>query len=317
MFVRPGRLNDGDTLGIIAPASAPSDPAIIDRAVEALESMGFRARLGPNARKRWGFLAGSDRERAADLMRMFKDPKVAGILCVRGGYGTARLLPRLDFDLIRRHPKVFMGYSDITALHCALQRRAGLLSFHGPMLTSDLLKDDCPAFTLEGWRRTVMSPAAPGSILQGYRGNSVSIVHRGRATGRLVGGNLSILCSTLGTPYEPRFRGNILFFEDLDEPPYRVDRMLTQLILGNRLSQVVGVAIGINRRCVDPKAGKRGEYRQTLEDVFRERLRPLGIPVVAGLPFGHVRHNATLPVGGRAVLDAERGDLVICEPVVE
>jgi len=317
MLALPRRIGDGDTLGIVAPASAPPDSGTIDHAVEVLARLGFRAKLGANVRKRRGFLAGTDRERADDLMRMFKDPKVAGILCVRGGYGTARLLPRLDFELIRQHPKVFVGYSDITALHSALQRRSKILSFHGPMLNSDLAKEPCPPFTLEGFRRTLMRATPPGSILQSYQGPGVSIIRRGCASGRLVGGNLSILCSTLGTPYEPRFQDAILFLEDLEEPPYRVDRMLTQLILGKRLSQVSGVAIGIYHHCVDPKAGKVKEYRQTLEDVFSDRLRPLGIPVVTGLPFGHVRLNATLPVGARAILDAEKGDLIIPAPVVK
>src|SRR2546423_7198506 len=164
MPIKPHHLNPGDTIGIIAPASAPPDPKAIDLSVRALERLGFKPKLSANARKRWGFLAGSDRERAGDLMKMFADSKVKAILCVRGGYGTARLLPLLDYRAIRKNPKIFIGYSDITSLHCALLTQANLISFHGPMLNSDFIKDDFPDFTLESFLRTLMHPIAAGSI---------------------------------------------------------------------------------------------------------------------------------------------------------
>ncbi|MGA2660255.1 MAG: LD-carboxypeptidase [Verrucomicrobiota bacterium] len=316
MPIIPGHLEYGDTIGIVAPASAPADPKSIDRFVAALEHLGFRAKLAAHVRKRWGFLAGSDRERAADLMRMFYDPKVKAILCARGGYGSSRLLPLLDYAAIRRHPKILVGYSDITSLHCALLRKSNLVSFHGPMLNSDFIKEHCPDFTRQGFLRTLMQPSPAGSISRGYPRKTVSILRRGRVSGALVGGNICLLCATLGTPYLPPFKNRILFTEDLDEAPYRFDRMLTHLLNAGLLQQVAGVAVGINRNCKDPKARKTKEYRQTLEDVLRERLLPLKVPVVIGLPFGHVPWNATLPVGIRATLDAHEGDLVIEEPAV-
>ncbi len=315
-FIKPARLQVGDTLGVIAPASAPPDPRNIDRALGAIEELGFKPRLAPNARKRWGFLAGSDRERAADLMRMFADPRIKGIICMRGGYGTARLLSRLDYAVVRRNPKVFIGYSDITSLHCAFLARARLVSFHGPMLNSDFIKPTCPDFTIDSFRRTVMVAAPPASVCQGKPGHPIRILRAGTASGTLVGGNISILCASLGTPFEPPFEGAILFFEDVDEAPYRFDRMLTQLLNAGRLQRVSGVAIGLNRNCKDRRALKSSEYRQTLEDVFRERLMPLRVPVVSGLPFGHVAANATLPLGVRATLDGNKGDLLIVEPAV-
>jgi len=315
MPIKPVHLEFGDTLGIIAPASAPPEPKNIDRSIEAVERLGFTPRLGTHARKRWGFLAGSDRDRAADLMKMFADPRVKGILCVRGGYGSARLLSRLDYALIRHNPKVFIGYSDITSLHCAFLAKAGLISFHGPMLSSDFIKSGCPRYTIQSFLRTVMNPSAPGDIRQGYSGNTIRVLKRGSASGRLVGGNISILCATLGTSFCPSLRNAILFFEDVDEVPYRFDRMLTQLLNTGRLRKVAGVAIGVNRNCREPKAAKR-EYRQTLEDVLKERLLPLGVPIVAGLPFGHIATNATLPVGLRVTLDANHGDLIINEAAV-
>ncbi len=316
MPIRPRHLEPGDIVGIVTPASAPPDPANIDRALAAVEALGFKPKLAPHARKRRGFLAGSDRNRASDIMRMFADRSVSAIICVRGGYGTARLISLLDYDVIRAHPKVFVGYSDITSLHCAFLTKANLVSFHGPMLNSDFIKPSCPDFTRQSFQRTLMKPNPPGSVCQGCSRKSIKVLHPGVATGHLVGGNLSILCASLGTPFQPRFSKTILFFEDVDEVPYRFDRMLTQLLNASVLQQVVGIAIGINKHCKDPKAAKTREYRQTLEDVFKERLLPLRVPVVAGLPFGHVRMNATLPIGVRATLDGDAGDLSINEAAV-
>jgi muramoyltetrapeptide carboxypeptidase len=316
MLLRPTRLSPGDTLGIIAPASAPPDASSIDRAVAILEQHGFRVKLARHVRRRHGFLAGTDRERAGDLMRMFIDRKVNAILCVRGGYGTARLLPLLDYRVIREHAKIFVGYSDITSLHCALLTKAELVSFHGPMLNSDFVQLAMPKFTLQSFLRTLTQAIAPGGISQGYRGKTVKVLRRGIVRGPLVGGNLTLLCTTLGTPWQPPFQGCILFLEDVGEQPYRFDRMLTQLLNCGLLQQVAGVAIGLNSDCVDPQAKRAREYRQTLEDVLKERLLPLKIPVVTGLPFGHVPHNATLPVGVSATLDGNRGELFLHEPGV-
>jgi muramoyltetrapeptide carboxypeptidase len=316
MPIIPDRLNAGDTIGIIAPASAPPDPLNIDRAVSTLERLGFKPKLAPNVRKRWGFLAGSDRDRASDLMKMFTDRRVNAIICVRGGYGSARLLPLLDYGTIRANPKIFIGYSDITSLHSAFLAKSNLISFHGPMLNSDFIKKDMPDFTLQSFLRTLMQPTAPGSICQGYRRKTVTILRPGLVSGPLVGGNITLLCASLSTPYQPPFTGRILFFEDLDEVPYRFDRMLTQMLNAGCLQQVAGIAIGINAGCKDPKAKNAKEYRQTLEDVFRERLLPLKVPIVAGLPFGHIPLNATLPVGVRVTLDANKGDLLVTGPAV-
>ncbi len=317
MLIKPARLVSGDTIGIISPASAPPDPKNIDRSVAVLEKLGFKTRLAPNVRKRWGFLAGSDRDRASDLMKMFADPKVKAIICVRGGYGSGRLLPLLDYRVIRANPKLFIGYSDITSLHCAFLVKAGLISFHGPMLNSDFVHKDFPDFTLVSFLKTLMQAAPYGSIRKGYKDRTVSILRGGKASGRLLGGNISLLCATLATPWQPSFKNRILFFEDLDEVPYRFDRMLTQLLHAGLLQQVAGVAIGVNANCFDPNARKMKEYRQTCEDVFRERLLPLKIPVVSGLPFGHIPLNATLPVGGTAMLDADKGDLILSESAVK
>ena len=317
MPIRPDHLQSGDTVALIAPASAPIDAGDIDLSIARLRDMGFKVQLGRHARKRHGFLASQDRERAGDLLRAFTDRKAKGIFCVRGGYGTARLLPLLDYQAIHSHPKVLVGFSDITSLHCALLKKSGLISFHGPMTASSLIKKDFPKFSRDGLWRTLTEPAAPGSICQGYRQKTVSIIRGGKVSGELIGGNLSVLCTLIGTPYEPVFRNRILFLEEVDEKPYAIDRLLTHLLNAGILRQLAGVAVGLCHGCVDPKAGRAAEYRQTLEDVLRDRLSPLKVPVVIGLPFGHGPHNATLPVGGRATLDADKGDLIITRAAVK
>jgi len=316
-LTKPPCLQPGDVIGIVAPASAPPDPKAVDRVVGQVEGMGFKAKLGRHVRARLGFLAGTDRERAADLMGMFNARRVDGIICLRGGYGTARLFERLDFKLIREKAKVFCGYSDITSLHCALLVKAGLITYHSPMLNEGLGSDGYPEFSVTAFKRTVMNIQPAGSILAGcQRKSEIEIVRRGVAEGRLVGGNLSVLVTTLGTPYQPEFRGRILFIEDVGEVPYRLDRLFTHLLNAGVLQQVAGVAVGVNRECEDPKAKSAGEYRQGSVDVVRERLAQLRVPVVMGLPFGHQPFNATIPVGVRARLDAVHGDLVMLESAV-
>lgn len=316
-ITKPFRLSFGDVVGIIAPASPPPSPAVIDQAVAAVEALGFRPQLGANVRKRSGFLAGTDRQRASDLMRMFANPKVRAIFSLRGGYGCSRLLPLLDFDLIRRNPKILVGYSDISSLHCALWARARLVTFHGPMLNSDLIKPGLPGYTKDTLLRALMSPEPLGEIISRLpKPSKVHALREGTASGRLLGGNLTLVTCAVGTPFEVRFKDAIFFFEELDELPYRVDRMLTQLLNAGALQGVVGIAIGTNRKCEDPKAATTSEYRQTLEDVFRDRLLPLKVPVLSHLPFGHVPLNATLPLGIRATLDARAGNLVIEDSAV-
>ena len=316
-IIKPERLQPGDIVGIVAPASPPPDPKAIDRIVAQVERLGFKPKLARNVRARHGFLAGSDRERATDLMAMFADKKVRGIICVRGGYGAARILNLLDYAVIRRNPKVLAGYSDITSLHCALMTKANLVSFHSPMLNEGLGSEKFPAFSNESFLRNVTEAKPSGSICAGYKEKTVAILRRGVVEGRLIGGNMSLLVTTIGTPYQPQFKNRILFFEDISERPYRLDRLLTHLLNAGVLQQVVGVAVGVNQDCDDAADAKAKEYKQTSADVLKERLQPLGVPVVTGLPFGHQPMNATIPIGVRARLDANRGDLVILEAAVK
>lgn len=316
-MIKPERLQPGDVVGIIAPASPPPDPKAVDRAAAQVERLGFQPKLGRHVRERHCFLAGSDRDRAADMMAMFADQKVRGIICIRGGYGTARLLNLLDYAVIQRNAKVIAGYSDITTLHCALAVKANLVSFHSPMLNEGLGAEKFPAFSNASFLRNVTEAQPAGSLCAGLDKKSVILVRRGVAEGQLIGGNLSVLVTTLGTPYQPQFKNRILFIEDISERPYRLDRLLTHLLNAGLLQQVAGVAVGLNQDCDEPGAAKAKEYKQSAADVLQERLKPLGVPVVMGLPFGHQPVNATIPIGVRARLDANRGDLVILEAAVK
>ena len=309
MPIKPPRLQPGQTIAIIAPSSPLVAAANLERAVEKLHALGFKTLLGRSVKHRHGFLAGTDRERAGDLMRAFTNPRVHAILCVRGGHGATRLLPLLDYQVIAAHPKIFVGYSDVTALHCAIRQRANLVTFHGPMLNADFVTNQFPPFVRDSFFRTLMHPKPAGGIRGHVKG--ISILRGGTARGELIGGNLTVLCSLLGTPWQPDFRRKLVFLEEINEAPYRVDRLLTQLLNAGLLQQAAGIALGQCAGCTDATAGKAREFRQTLDDVLRERLLPLKLPVVSGLPFGHVRDNATLPVGVRATLDARKGDLVI------
>ncbi|MGH7939626.1 MAG: S66 peptidase family protein [Limisphaerales bacterium] len=315
-LVKPEHLRFGDTVGIVAPASPAEEADDIDDFAAALGNLGFKPKLARNIRKRLGFLAGDDRARATDLMSMFADRDVKAIFCLRGGYGSARLLGMLDYHVIKRNAKIFVGFSDITALHTAFETRARIVSFHGPTLNSSITSSRPSKFTLQSLMKTIMNPAVPGGICDAATQKEVTVLRGGMATGPLIGGNLTVFLSTVGTSYQPRFKGSILFFEDVGEQPYRFDGRLTHLLNAGLLQQVAGVAVGNNKDCTDPDAGKSKGYHQTVEDVLKDRLLPLGVPVVVGLPFGHVRENATIPMGLQATLDGVNGDLIINEPAV-
>ncbi|MCD6385352.1 LD-carboxypeptidase [Candidatus Sumerlaeota bacterium] len=315
-IVKPQRLKKGDTIGVVVPASPPSEEQVFDKSQQVLEGLGYRVIFGSHCRRRWGFLAGSDDERLADLEEMFANPEVQAVFCLRGGWGTARLLRALDFDIIRHNPKVFVGFSDITMLHLATNKFTGLVTFHGPMLASHLIKDDLPEYTSESLWAMISEPAPFGSILPKNAEKPRSIVP-GQVEAPLIGGNLSIIVSTLGTPYEIETEGKILFIEDVDEKPYRVDRMLTHLLNAGKLQEVAGVVCGGFTGC-EPDKKPSGEWTQSVDDVLEERLKPLGVPVAVGFPFGHIDATATLPVGipARLVAGEDSADLIILSPAV-
>lgn len=317
-LLRPPRLAPGQTLGLVAPSSAPNEPERVRFAVETIESLGFRVRPGAHLYDRDGYLAGADAARADDINGMFADDSVDAIWCVRGGYGASRLLPALDFALMQRRPKALIGYSDITALHMAIQRHTGLVSFHGPVGFRAFTP-----YTVAALKAVLWSPEAPIRLAapppferrpgQVDWDNRVTTLVPGKARGRLLGGNLCLLSHLTGTPYLPDLRGSILFLEDVDEAHYRIDRMLTQLWLSGALDGVAGVALGKFTRC-EPSPFFLQD--RPLEEILAERFRALGLPTVSGLMIGHIDDQATLPLGCLAELDADAGTLTLLEPGV-
>jgi muramoyltetrapeptide carboxypeptidase len=313
---KPPRLQKGDSVLIIAPASPPSSEDIVTKASAYLSDAGFHVVIGANARERNGFLAGLDSQRLADLTEAFSSPSIKAIFCLRGGYGSGRIINALPFQELGKHPKIFIGSSDLTSILCGCALDGHIHSFHGPTLES-LISDSCQKFTATSMMQTITGhPESVGSILRGYQGTTpIESLSPGITTGRLVGGNLSLLASLIGTRFFPSFDDSILFLEDVAEAPYRIDRLLTQLLNVGALQRVRGFALGLFERCEYRPSEARN--RQTLRDVLVERLTPLGKPIVVGLPFGHSPYNVTLPVGALATLDADAGDLAIDEmPVV-
>jgi muramoyltetrapeptide carboxypeptidase len=312
--VKPPRLAAGDTVGLIDPASATFLREDVEIVSDVLRALGFQVKRGAHLMDRYGYLAGRDADRAADVSALFADPEVKGVLAVRGGWGSARLLPHLDFEVIRRHPKVLVGYSDLTALLNPIHARTGLVTFHGPVGVSTWTP-----FSVEHLRRvlvdgealTLANPTEAGESLVPVQ-DRVWTITPGMARGRLLGGNLTVLSALVGTPYLPDFEGAVLFLEDVREQIYRIDRMLTQLALAGILRRVRGVVIG---KCTDCDPGE-GYGSLTLEEVFDDHLKPLGVPAWHGAMIGHIDRQFTLPIGLEVEIDAGKGTIRLLEAAV-
>lgn len=302
--VRPPALRPGDTVMLVSP-SGPTRPERVARGVELLTGWGLRPVLGPNVYARHGYLAGSDELRAADLNAAFADPGVRGVLCTRGGYGAQRVVDAIDMTAVRRDPKVVAGFSDITALQFALWRGARLATVHGP--GAAWLDERTPALSAASLRAALMT-TEPVTVNRSAVEESAPVLVAGRATGPLIGGNLCLIVSSLGTPDMPDLTGAILLVEDIEEPPYKVDRMLTQLRRAGALKGVAGVAVGQFTKCADG-------WETSVADVLGERLGDLGVPVLGGLPVGHGVGQITVPVGVPATLDADAGTLTVAAAV--
>lgn len=303
--IRPPRLAVGDKVALLSPASPPRTRRLLLTGEKRLQQLGFEVAPGRHVLAEYGYLAGSDRERLTDLEAAFLDPQVKAIFCSRGGYGVSRLLARFDPAVARRHPKPLIGFSDITVLHLALLR-AGVVSFWGPMPCTDLWSP----FSVRALQRALMSPEPVGAV-PFARGRRPRTLRRGTGQGRLVGGTLSLLAASLGTPYEVETRGGIVFIEDVDEEPYRVDRLLAQLLAAGKLADAAGVAVGIfTGTKVRNSPGRRS---LTLQEVFADHLLPLKVPVLANVAVGHVPDQVTLPYGVAARLDAAAGTLELLE----
>ena len=287
---KPLPVRKGEVIGVVAPGGV-TDAAAVTAGVQVLQDLGYRVLVGSSVFRRDGYLAGNDAERAADLMEMFARPEVRAIVAARGGYGSGRLLPRIDIGVIREHPKAFVGFSDVTFLLTYFVQRAELVTFHGPMVAglSEHPAAAAQLLVLLSGDRSVWNLAAQ------------EVVQPGMAEGLLSGGCLSVLAATLGTPYEIETADRLLFLEDVNEKPYRIDRMLTQLRQAGKLDGLAGVIFG-------EMAGGSADPREavTVRDVIREAFAEAPYPVAFGLPTGHGRGAATLPLGIRARLAGER-----------
>lgn len=306
-IIKPPALKKGATIGIIAPASPLAQPEYLERGREFWRSRGYRVRTGTHINKAAGSPAGNDADRLSDLHLMFRDPEIGAIICLRGGYGSLRLLAGLDYELVLSRPKILVGYSDITALHLALNKITGLVTFHGPMIYPELGGPVPDPYTEKALFRALAASGPPGTIPRAPGLPAPVSIIPGKAEGVVTGGNLSLVTATLGTPFEIDTRGKILFLEEVDEAPYRLDRMLTQLQLAGKLEEATGIVFGHCTRCDDTRPGL------TALEVITARLKPLGRPCFYGLPAGHIRPQATLPLGIRARLDATTCTLTYLE----
>ena len=313
--ILPNRLKEGDTIGIISPSSAIFETEPYEIAVETFEAMGLKVKLGEFVNNRYGHLAGTDEERASELNDMFKDPGIHAIIALRGGSGAARILDKIDYAAITNNPKIFIGYSDITALHLAIYAKTGLLTFHAPLAVSTWNNFSYPMFRKIIFNaETVLfkNPVEKGSNLTVTK-NRIRTIHPGNATGELLGGNLSVLTGIMGSQYFPeRWENKILYLEDVGEQIYAVDRMMSQLQLGGVLEKISGFVFG---KCTDCKPGS-GYGSFTLEEVIDYYIKPLKIPAYSGAMIGHIDDNSTIPNGLKVELNADKGTLQMLSPAV-
>lgn len=307
--IKPSALRPGDTIGVVSPSSYKALEAL-QPGIDKIRQRGYRLLFGEHAFDRRGYLAGEDRDRAADLNAMFANPDVKAVLCTRGGYGASRILDYLDWDLIRAHPKPLIGYSDITTLHLAFLRQTEMVVFYAPMIIT--LARDVSPLVVDNLFDLLEKPQPLGTY--DTREGNVQTLVPGVVEGELTGGCLCLVTAACGTPEQVDARGKILCLEDVDEPPYAVDRMLTQLKRCGVLDEAAGFVIGEitnwEQHVSDPAE------TLTIEQIWQDILVPLGKPTIIGFPFGHVTHPLTLPFGVRARLDATAGTLTLLEPAV-
>lgn len=310
--LKPFRLQPGDTIGLIAPASS-FDLDGYELAIKNIENLGFKVKVANNLFKKWGYLAGSDKERVDDLHQMFADPTVKGIWCIRGGYGVTRILHLLDYNLIKQHPKALIGYSDITALLHAIYIHTGLIGFHGPVA-----KSPQNAYNIEQFKQVVMQPSnnytipyVPTGIDEEYQ---LKVLAEGHAEGILSGGNLSLISAIVGTDNHWDATDKLVFLEDIEERPYRIDRMLTQLLQGANLAKAKGIILGVFRGC---EKKNDNQNSLSLNEVLQDRLGNLGIPVFYGFSFGHINNICTIPIGINAKFDTSDPKIILQEAAVK
>ena len=310
-MIRPKALKKGDTIGLIS-ASGATPPEKFLPAVESIEKLGFKVVAGETCRARHGYLAGSDELRASEVNEMFRDSNIDGIFCIRGGYGATKILPLLDFEMIKANPKVFAGYSDVTALHIAFNQQCGFVTYHTPMPSTEFIQEKMDDYTWNSFIQSVTATDRSDYYLENAPGRNMTTLAAGNATGQLIGGNLTLVTASLGTPYEIDTKGKILFLEDIDENEQRVDRMLTQLKLAGKLDDVAGLLLGAWTNC-GPENPKRPEHSLSLRTVFQEILGPLKKPIIMDITCGHCLPTMSLPLGRTITMDTVNQTIKVVE----
>jgi muramoyltetrapeptide carboxypeptidase len=308
IIIKPNKLKKGDLIGIISPASSPGDLSLIKSGVQYIEGLGYHTILGNNVGKSRGYLAGTDEERADDIHQMFADKRVKAIFCLRGGYGAFRLLDKIDYKIIRNNPKIFIGFSEITSLQMAFLRKANLITFAGPMVVPNFSKE-VSTFTEENFWRIISSNKKPERI-KFPKINKLSLLSSNEVSGIIIGGNLAVFTSLLGTGYLPDLKNKILFLEDISEPPYKIDRMFNQLRLNKVFKKVKGIILGSFVDCNESDVKKK---TLSFEEVCDHYLSPLDIPVIRSFPHGHIKDIVTLPIGLKIKLNVTKGYLDFLE----
>ncbi|WP_336636014.1 LD-carboxypeptidase [Lysinibacillus fusiformis] len=302
-MICPKALKKGDTIGLIS-ASGATPPDRLQPAIASIEKLGLKVVVGETCHARHGYLAGTDDQRAADVHRMFQDPTIDGIFCVRGGYGATKILPLLDFEVIKANPKVFVGYSDVTALHIAFNQLSGFVTYHTPMPSTEFIRQEMDDYTWQSFCQQIMAVGVEEYDLENPIDQPMSKLVAGSATGTLIGGNLTLVTASLGTPYEIDTKGKILFLEDIDESEQRVDRMLTQLKLAGKLDDVAGILLGAWTNC-GPENPQKPEQSLSLQTIFDEILVPFNKPIISGITCGHCLPTMSLPLGRTITMDAD------------
>jgi len=301
-YIKPKKLKKGDLIALISPASSPDDQKLVESGLKYIEGLGYRTTTGKNVGKIRGYLAGTDEERVNDIHQMFSDKKVKAIFCLRGGYGAFRLLDKIDYKLIQNNPKIFVGFSEITALQMAFLHKANLITFAGPMVVSNFA-NDISHYTEENFWRMITSRTIPTKVkLQ--ENQELSKIKIGESSGRLVGGNLSVFNALIGTGYLPELKNKILFLEEINEPPYKIDRMLNQLKLNKIFKQLNGIILGSFSDCIEPDKKKK---TLTLEEIWKDYFDTIKIPVIHSFPHGHIKDMFTMPFGVKVKLNVKKG----------
>jgi len=313
----PKGLKEGDSIGVVSPSSAIFETEPYEVAKESLEAMGLKVQFGEFTKARYGHLAGTDEERAEELNGMFKDDSIKAIMALRGGSGAARILDKLDYDAIKNNPKIFIGYSDITALHLAIYEKTGLITFHGPLAVStwnSFSSDYFKRLLFEKEQITYSNPTTKRDNLAQTE-NRIRTITPGEATGKLIGGNLSVLTGIMGSQYFPtNWEGNLLYLEDVGEQIYAVDRMMSQLQLGGVLNKISGFIFG---KCTSCEPGGSGYGSLTMEEVIDHYIKPLNIPAFSGSMIGHIDDNFTIPNGLEAKINSEKGTIELLQAAVK